>query len=73
MTPDELQAIRDRDGELSACPVCAKHGTEHFMTKSDVDRRALLAEVDRLRAELGDCDPCVDHTRPWRYAVPRRD
>jgi hypothetical protein len=41
MTPQELDAIRARDAR-------------GWVTQTDLDRRALLAEVDRLTAALAD-------------------
>lgn len=50
MTPEELAAIRDRDAEPMS-------GSMRYQVQCALDRTALLAEVDRLRAllvEVGD-------------------
>lgn len=51
MTPDDLAAIRARDAELDLDAI--------YMPESHTDRRALLAEVDRLTAERDALDAQV--------------
>lgn len=55
MTDNELEAIRTRD-LLADANSFAK-----------MDRRALLAEVDRLRAQVRRVEALAEH---WLYQVP---
>ena len=45
MSPEELEAIRERNAEPLS-------GSQTYVVEAADDRAALLEEVDRLRAEL---------------------
>lgn len=52
MTPDELAAIRERDAAADTVDTSEPHVMVAVLIAAEDDRRALLAEVDRLYARL---------------------
>ena len=73
MTPEELAAIRARDADWDAG--AREMGLPDYMTPCSTDRRALLAEVDRLTTEMDGLTEVAAYNTNIAYdlAVKLRD